>query len=207
LCSQILRTLVLQVLRSQHDLAAYVYENYTKHAHTPSLHHIRKLLLHLLSSASSPHIIIDGLDECHDMDQKAILAELMVLMKSLDGSCKLLISSREETHISKTLRKCPTISLTEKRDKVDADIQDYVRHSLHQLRDNFGGAVVDAIEKTVVKKANGEQNVILVALSTGLTVVGMFLWVRLVLAELEDCRSAHDLEVAANNLPQGLRKA
>jgi hypothetical protein len=207
LCSQILRTLVLQVLRSQHDLAAYVYENYTKYAHTPSLQQIRKLLPHLLSSASSPHIIIDGLDECHDTDQKAILAELMILIKALDGSCKFLISSREETHISKTLRKSPTISLTEKRAKVDADIQEYVRHSLRQLRENFGGATVDAIEETVVRKANGEQHIILVPMRTSLTVVGMFLWVRLVLAELEDCRSAHDLEVAANNLPQGLRKA
>jgi hypothetical protein len=35
----------------------------------------------------------------------------------------------------------------------------------------------------------------------------MFLWVRLVIKELSDRESAHELQKAANDLPQGLHKA
>ena len=65
------------------------------------------------------------------------------------------MSSRVETFIGNTLRKQPTISLTEKREKekVDEDIRDYVRHSLMALRDTFPGTLVDDVERTVVRKA------------------------------------------------------
>jgi hypothetical protein len=157
LCSQVLRTLILELLRSEPHLTSHIYENYTRQVRTPSLGQIKKLLPDLLSAVLSTRIVIDGLDECQEKDQKIILTEVLSAVKSSTAPCKLFISSRAETHISKTLRKRPTISLTEKkeRNKVDEDIQKYVKHSLMGLRESFPGALVDDIERTVVKKAHG----------------------------------------------------
>jgi hypothetical protein len=158
LCSQVLRTLILELLRSQPHLTTHIYENYTRQLRTPSLGQIKKLLPDLLSAVSSTRIVFDGLDECQEKDQKAILTELLSAVKSSTAPSKLFISSRAETFISKALRKRPTISLTEKieRKKLDEDIQEYVKYSLKGLRDSFPGTLVDDVEKIVVKKAHGK---------------------------------------------------
>ncbi|KAH7343012.1 hypothetical protein BKA65DRAFT_587311 [Rhexocercosporidium sp. MPI-PUGE-AT-0058] len=192
LCSQVLRTLILELLRSQHHLTSHIFEHFARQRQTPSLGQIKKLLPDLLSAVSSVRIVIDGLDECQEKSQKVILTELLSAAKASTSTCKIFLSSRVETFISKAMRKKPIISLTEKREKtkVDEDIRDYVRHSLMPLRDNFPGTLVDDVERTVVRKAQG-----------------MFLWVRLVISELSDRESAYELRKAAHNLPQGLHEA
>jgi hypothetical protein len=112
----------------------------------------------MLGAISSTRIVIDGLDECPERDQKAILTELLSAVKNSATPCKIFISSRAETYISKKLRKRPTISLTEKteREKVDKDIQKYVKQSLKGLRESFPGTIVDDVERKVVRKANGK---------------------------------------------------
>ncbi|PQE30183.1 hypothetical protein CJF32_00003614 [Rutstroemia sp. NJR-2017a WRK4] len=192
LCSHILRILILEILRAHPLLTGHVFENYIRQGRTSSLVQIRKLLPELLLAVSSIRIVIDGLDECQEKDQKTILSELLSIVKVSVIPCKLLISSRAETYLSRTLRKSPSISLSDKMERrsVDKDIQIYVTHALKELRGSFPSDVVNEVEKTVVKKANG-----------------MFLWVRLVIAELLDRESAYELQKAAHNLPQGLHKA
>lgn len=158
LCSHVLRTLILELLRSQRHLTSHIFEQYARQGRTPSLGQIKKLLPDLLSAVSSVRIAIDGLDECLEKDQKAILTELLSAVKASTSPCKIFVSSRAETFISKVLRQRPTISLTEKMEKVkvDEDIQEYVRHSLMGLRDTFTGELVDDVERTVVRKAQGK---------------------------------------------------
>lgn len=140
-------------------MTSHVFENYIRQGRTPSLGQVKKLLLELFGAISSTRIVVDGLDECSERDQKAILTELLFAVKNSATPCKIFISSRAETYISKTLRKRPTISLSEKieRGKVDKDIQKYVKQSLIGLRESFPAAVVDNVERTVVKKANGKR--------------------------------------------------
>jgi hypothetical protein len=158
LCSQILRTLILELLRSQPHLTSHIFEHYARQGRTPSLGQIKKLLPDLLSAVSSVRIVIDGLDECQEKDQKAILTELLSAVRTSTSPCKIFVSSRAETFISKALQKRPTISLTEKaeRQKVNEDIQEYVRHSLMALRETFLSTLVDDVERTVVRKAQGK---------------------------------------------------
>jgi hypothetical protein len=145
-------------LRAHPLLTGHVFENYIREGRTSSLVQIRKLLPELLSAVSSTRIIIDGLDECQERDQKTILSELLSITKNSVTPCKLLISSRAETYLSRTLRKIPNISLSNKieRESVDKDIQIYVKHALKELRGSFPSKVVNEVEKTVVKKANGK---------------------------------------------------
>lgn len=158
LCSQILRTLILELLRSQPQLTSHILEYYARQGRTLSLRQIKKLLPDLLSAVSSVRIVIDGLDECQEEDQKSILTELLSAVKTSTSPCKIFVSSRAETFISKALRKRPTISLTERREreKVDEDIQEYVKHSMMALRDTFPDTLVDDVERTVVRKAQGK---------------------------------------------------
>lgn len=116
------------------------------------------MLPDLLSAVPSTRIIIDGLDECQERDQKSILTELLSAVKSSAAPCKLFVSSRTETYISKVLRKSPTICLTEKKEKqnVEKDIQEYVKYSVMGLRDTFPSILMDEVERTVVEKANGK---------------------------------------------------
>jgi hypothetical protein len=116
---------------------------------------IRRLLPDLLAACSLPHIMIDGLDECSEEDQKAILAELLALVQHSAATVRILISSREETHISRALQKVPTISLTEKKESVNADIREYLRYKLAPLRASFGDANINKVEIIVAGKAHG----------------------------------------------------
>lgn len=109
-----------------------------------------------MAACPPPHIIIDELDECGEKDQKAILTELLSLVKYPNTAVKIMISSREETYISRTLQKVPTISLTDKKENLNADIREYVRCKLAPLRDSFGDANIDDVEVTVARKAHGK---------------------------------------------------
>lgn len=189
-CSQILRALALQLLRAHLDLAPYVCDNYANRGRNPSMPQLRKLIPDLLATIPLTRIVVDGLDECQEKDQKVILQELLPLFTHSGLRCKILLSSREGVHLSKMLRRKPNISLTEWKVDVDTDVRLFVTHNLKELREIFDSKVIDDIEKRVVKKANG-----------------MFLWVRLVIATLEDRHSIRELQAAVDELPEGLNEA
>ena len=150
-----LRTIALQILRENKDLAAYVSDNYANYGGSPSIHQLRKLIPELLANVPATRIVIDGLDECYEKDQQAVLQELLPLCSPLEARCKLLFSSREGAAIGKSLRKKPFISLKDKNLEVDNDIRHFVRHNLGELRERFGSDVLDNIEQKLVEKAGG----------------------------------------------------
>lgn len=100
-CNQILRSLVLQLLRQHLDLPPHVCENYTNRGYNPSMQQLRKLLPELLDTIPAIRIIIDGLDECQEKMQKQVMQELLCLCTSSDGHCKILFSSREVLRLVK----------------------------------------------------------------------------------------------------------
>ena len=156
LCSQILRSLVLQLLRHHLELAPHVCGNYASRGYNPSMPQLRSLLPELLDAIPAIRIIIDGLDECDEKLQRAIMQELLFLCKSSDGHCKILFSSREGIEISRALRKKQYISLKDEKKDVDTDIQLFTHQSLIELRQRFSSKEMDDIEKTIVTKANGQ---------------------------------------------------
>ena len=189
-CSRLLRALVLQVLRAHLDLAPYICDNYANRGRNPSMPQLKKLIPDLLATIPLTRIVIDGLDECQEKDQRLILQELLSLCSPAGVRCKILLSSREGVHLSRALRRKPNISLRERKADVDSDIRLFVAYKLTELRERFDGKIVDDIEKRVVKKADG-----------------MFLWVRLVIATLEDRHSIQELQDAVDELPEGLNEA
>jgi hypothetical protein len=186
LLGDILRSIAVQLLRLNLELAIYVFENYANKGLPPSIVRLRKLLPELLGTISSVRIIIDGLDEYPEPDQRSILTELI---KISGDNCRILFSNREGTLITRTLGSKPTISLRD-QDGVNKDIELHVHARLKELRSRFGDVLVNRIENDIVEKADG-----------------MFLWVRLVMQSLDDCYSSKELLDAVARLPRGLKKA
>ncbi|KAJ8067481.1 hypothetical protein OCU04_004825 [Sclerotinia nivalis] len=192
ICTEILKSLTLQLLQANIELASHVADKYASSRPTATLAQVRKVLPELIATIPATRIIIDGLDECRVADQKSILNELLRLMKLSGDRCKLLVSSRENACIQSVLGKKPTISLSEhdQRASIDIDIRLHVHEELIKLRERFDPAVIDEVEKIIVNKATG-----------------MFLYVRLVLAELEGRFSVKQLFEATQSLPEGLDEA
>ena len=150
-----MRSITAQLLRSNLDLAPHIFENYANKGLSSSIVRLRKLLPELLETIPSVRIIIDGLDEYPEPDQRTILGEFIGLSKSSGGQCRILFSNREGRTINKTLSSRPTVSLKDQHADVNKDIEMYVRAKLLDFRERFDGRLVDQIERNITTKADG----------------------------------------------------
>ena len=162
-CSHILRSLTAQILRSNRDLAVFVYDNYIRPGHTSSILQLKKLIPTLLSSIPSIRIVIDGLDEFEQKDQKQILSDLIPFASAQNSNavCKILFASRDIPTIAGHLSKRTIVSLNEEREPVTQGIRSYVSHRLGEIRLNFGAKigdeVMDGVERNIIEKAEGNR--------------------------------------------------
>ncbi|TVY46999.1 Vegetative incompatibility protein [Lachnellula occidentalis] len=190
LFGELMRGVIVQLLRANPDLAPYIFENYANKALAPTAARVKGLLEKLVQAIPSIRIIVDGLDEYPLSDQRTILNELLSLSKLHGAQCRILFSNRESENINKRLNGRPTISLRDQDVDLKNDIGLYVHAELDRLRGDFGNALIDRIERQIVAKADG-----------------MFLWVRLMMQSLEECHSPQELVESVNTLPEGLDKA
>lgn len=156
--AQILRSIAVHILRGNTDLAPFIFQNYCNNGLAPSVKNVRKLLTELISTVDTIRICIDGLDECHDEDQKTILQELVSLSKLPSEHCRVLFSNRESVQINKFMSRKRTISLKEECINVNKDIMLYVDEKISGLRShgNFSNDLIDEVKSKVVEKAQGE---------------------------------------------------
>ncbi|KAH6692826.1 hypothetical protein BKA61DRAFT_714437, partial [Leptodontidium sp. MPI-SDFR-AT-0119] len=188
ICCQILRTIALQLLRRNLDLASLIANQYVYLGTSCGMAQLRILLPQMLETINSARIIIDGLDECSEVEtQMSILKELQRIVGK-DLRCKIMISSRREAKIAEKLSGKPQIQL-DGRQEVESDIRLYVKYKVKSI-ETTDPDLRKKIESILVEKANG-----------------MFLWVRLVVDELRTCGSDWELEERAKSLPRGLKKA
>lgn len=169
---QIIKSLVLQLLRKDGDLVAHVYKSYVLEKKSPTTAVLEQLLRTLLLSMSSdPNqaayiwIVIDGLDEC-ELDKQTrlvLLINQLTSKPSLPGSttCKVLISSRAPSESLQRLRKKQIISLAEEKDCLHGAIRQYVGQrlkslgtKLHQL--DIEQPEIEEIQTVVVTKSDGK---------------------------------------------------
>ncbi|CAN9203513.1 unnamed protein product [Alternaria alternata] len=201
----ILATLVSQVLRQRSDLATYMYEEFVAESRPLSIRSLQELLSNLLPQLVMPRILIDGIDECIRYDihgkpcdltpVKEVLASILQLENPMQACAptKILIVSRDILELVGKLSKRPTVALDQESDALTADITRYATKCLETIRDRFSNLVgvdnvLNDVKRNVVSKSQG-----------------MFLWVRLVLAQLEfDAYNLDDLENAVANMPHSL---
>ena len=167
---QILKSILTQLIRSNTDLVAHVYEELILKKTTPSPQVLEQLLRDLVSATSlAPsqiryiHIIVDGLDECdNDRQVKTInVLERIVSTAFSSGStvCKVLLSSQV---IAKKLKHKQTVSLSDERDNMEKAIRHYAAQRLGSLRPRafqmgISDADIESIGFRIATKAAGES--------------------------------------------------
>ncbi|KIL88700.1 hypothetical protein FAVG1_07948 [Fusarium avenaceum] len=202
---QILKSLLLQILRKDGDLVAHVYKTCILEKKQPTTPSLEQLLQNLLTSISSdPNeveylwIVIDGLDEC-DYDKHMRLVRLVNQLTSkpvVPGStvCKVLISSRAPSNALERLKRSQVISLSDEKKWLSEAISQYVHRRLRlmdkKLRQlDLEHSEMKEIQDLIVIKADG-----------------MFLYARLVMDYLTTnvFFSGDEIKNSVKQLPQKL---
>ena len=186
----ILRTLARQFLQQNPDMAPLVHQAYLQKGSNRSGPAMRKLLTQVLPTSKVTRIVIDGIDEGDHATQQEVLKSLVEIQQSANHHCKVLISSRDEPQIQKSLAAKTHLNLGE---KTVEGLSLYIKDRIKGLQASFpdiDSAVWDLAEQRLHSKAKG-----------------MFLWVRLVTDMLSYQTSEFELKNAIDQLPEGLDKA
>ena len=189
-CAIILRTLSVQLLQQNMDIALLVHQAFFMKASNRSVPAMKRLLAQVLPTSKAARIVIDGIDEFDDAIQQETLRSLVEIQKMAGQSCKLLVSSREEPKIKRSLAAKRHLELGE---KTLGGLNLYIKKSVKEIQEKFPGMdakLVNRVEHRLHSKAKG-----------------MFLWIRLVTSMLIDQASEWELEHAIDELPDGLEEA
>jgi Cdc6-like AAA superfamily ATPase len=160
---QILRSLVSQLVQQRPDLVPYILDEYVSRGVPASGSQLRKMIPKLLMGFSCLRIIVDGLDEIEESQQRQVLSDLIDFATNPLGPgsyCKILIASRDATVISRFLSQRTVLSLGDDLQAFQAAVQPYVHHELSELRKSLSDIEVeqttmDVIEHRLVEKSNG----------------------------------------------------
>ena len=185
-----LRTLAFQLLQQNFDMASLVHQAFLQQGSNRSGPAMKSLLIKVLPASKVARIVIDGIDEIGYATQQEVLKSLVEIQRSVAHSCKLLISSRDEPHIQKSLATKNHLKLT---GQTVEGLNLYIKDRMRGVQDNcleINAALIDLAEQQLRKKAKG-----------------MFLWVRLVTDMLKYQISEYEFEIAINQLPEGLEEA
>ncbi|KAI9768489.1 MAG: hypothetical protein M1840_004899 [Geoglossum simile] len=201
----IVKSLLLQLLRTNGESLAYVYQECVLGKKPPSITTLEKLLhLITLNLADEPGevrylwIVLDGLDEC-EVDKQPRLLSLVKYITTKSTSdegtvCKVLVSSRYSAVLFKHLRKWQIISLSDESHQLNKAIRNY---TIQRLQSS-----AERLHQLELEPEDVED----VASAIALKADGMFLYARLVLDYLTTniFYSRDELKESIYQLPQTL---
>lgn len=170
---QILRSILLQILRKYDELTSHVCGAYVENKTSPTVQILEKLICKLFNIASSKPrdaeyiwIMIDGLNECEPRIQTSVVNLVRQInrkkFESGDTVCKILISSQHSPQIEKLLGKKDIMSLTEEKSSLRLAIRKYVSDrllSMHERLQQLGLTPKDRdnIVNVITNKADGKR--------------------------------------------------
>lgn len=154
---RVLGIIAIQLLRAHPELASLITNEFVSRGLSSSLAQLRVLIPKLLEIQPCTRIVVDGIDECSKVGQKALLKELQATCLSPKLCCKILFSSRKEPSIKAELHKKPKISLDE-NDKVESDIQRYVAHKIQLLQSKFEGELEPDLFNNIARSLAGKAD-------------------------------------------------
>lgn len=217
---EILKLLLLQLVRASSDLAAHIYDGYVIGRKPVSMSVLERLLQTAitvlaedLGRQQSIHMIIDGLDEMEADKQRRLISLMNGILKSqsLDrATFKVLFSSRRSQIIENGLQKRPAVILGDEKESLERAICTYAEQRLKAQSYRFSQLALkdrDFIDigESIAKKADGTHHAPRQELTTD-QAIGMFLWARLVLDYITHNMfySSQEIWDAINTLPRKL---
>ena len=162
----ILKAFLSQLINQQEHLLPFYYEEGISSGEI-ILHSVKlcsKLLRYVLHNIPRAYLILDGLDECAPNERKLILEFLNDIINTCDttkpGKVRLLITSRDEPDIKRSLSLATTVRVTE-QDTLE-DIRSYIAHRATLVEQKFKTFGLhkndrDYIEQYVLDKSDGKQ--------------------------------------------------
>lgn len=156
ICTNVIRTVAVQLIHSYPDLVTYVYRSYVDSVRNTSIKRMKDLLREILSSLTTCRIVLDGIDECSVEQQKEIISTFLSLQDSAAESCKVLFSSRnDESHIKRLLSRKTVIHLKGQTDDAIALYVNQKVDELSHLFEGLDGGLLDAVRQRICSKAKG----------------------------------------------------
>lgn len=189
-CAMVLRTLAYQLLQQNLDMTPLVHQAFLQKGSNRSGPVMKRLLIQILPASKAARIVLDGIDEGGHETQKEVLKSLVEVQKSAGQYCKLLVCSRDEPQIQKSLVAKSHLRLGE---KAVEDLRLYIKERINVLQANspeMGSTLLNLAEQRLHSKAKG-----------------MFLWVKLVTDMLHYQTTKFEFEQAIDQLPEGLDEA
>ncbi|EGZ76362.1 hypothetical protein NEUTE2DRAFT_98097 [Neurospora tetrasperma FGSC 2509] len=179
----ILRSLLVQLMRTNSDLIAHAYAEFVIGKKLPTSQSLEQLLLAfggavspIPSESRSIHLVIDGLDEC-EPDQQGRIASLLEKLRGLRSSAssvfKILLCSRRTPQLEKRLRKrtVQVVSMTNEKGSIEPAIRTYANQRLRAIRYRlFQMSLTDSdlrdISINIARKADGIYDRVLAQLTS-----------------------------------------
>lgn len=140
-----------------------------------------KIFTNHISNLAPATIVVDALDECHDLE---------IIIKSLRSMADthnvgIILTSRKEDHLYQLLHSNPSLEVTP--DDIDADIKAFVEAKVSASPRLSHPSVSNLVIKRLCESHEG-----------------MFLWVQYMLKELRSCVSLEQVQEELQELPKGL---
>ena len=129
-----------------------------ENVHGPDEEMLTNLLYTAVQSCPGLRVIVDGLDECERSVQEAITSTLCHLVTVGDTVVRVLITSRDETHLLARLRGFGRVHISSHASR--ADIRSYISHSIISSLESGNltlqnQALKDEIISRLAEKAQG----------------------------------------------------
>lgn len=169
----LLRTILVQLVQQNEELLPYVYDACCSSTEvtvdSPSL--LKQMVEVSLRSCANTCIIIDGIDECEEAEEKKMVAWFLATLGNLREdnarTIRLLFISQRDKVTESLLKRASVIPLDSKYHQ--EDIQTYARHWSLQIQQKFGipESSASQIGTHVAAQAQGETNAYLTVNHTG----------------------------------------
>ena len=161
--TSVLRGILIQLVRQNEDLLSYVYDACCSSSEVTmdSPSRLKDLVETSLTSCSNCCIIIDGVDECEESEEKKILAWFLGIIEKISQhdavTIRLLFVSQRDKVTENLLAKAAVIPLDSRYHQ--EDIRAYARHWSEKLQRKFGISESSAsqISTAVADQAKGER--------------------------------------------------
>ena len=160
----ILRSLLYQLCRANHSLIPAVNKEHDdRHNRGLLLNNWGKLLEKLICGSEPVYIILDGLDECDEIERKQLLGVILSLWKNC-SNLHVLVASRKEVDIRRALEKnCETLIVEEKN---RTDIKRFVTREINELwrkirhiAEPTAGEFLKTVRHNIVNQSEGARSI------------------------------------------------
>ena len=164
----IICSLLYQLCRANQSLIPVVNKKYdAQQSRSLCMNSWDELLETFICGSEPVYIVLDGLDECEEIERKPLLATILGLLQSC-LNLHVLVASRKEVDIRQELEgKCETLIVEEKS---RSDIERFVareidniwrkisRRRIEGLEPGTGG-LFEAVKQNIVNQSGGAESI------------------------------------------------